>query len=904
MIKLYLKGKEVPNYKDWSLFNNADNDQIILSVEYHSGKKFALSFDQCRVFPCYEVSGDLLFYKNSRCSRQIKSALAVGEKYLIVKYSNSDKPYILNLKDAHISESSDISSDDVYGYFRGIATERVSIAVGENKLIAENIDRQFDKVVAFKDSALQAYLTKDVAKREGLSSLVFPFGINESQLKAVTQAFKSQISVIEGPPGTEKTQTILNIISNIIVNGGTCAIVSNNNPAVENVYEKLEKVNLDFLVAKLGNDKNKKLFFDSIKYEKPKDYNSVSIQQIDSSLKTLTKYLKVKNEYSQIISEIDEIEIEKKYLEDWYNDSITNEFTMTMKKQSSAKAIELLTYLRSLPESSLTFLNKIKLLVSYRIIKSDFLNVSDERLLYIFRLQLNFYNSLLKEKKDEQKSLENLLKSIRYDEILENLKKDSLDFLYGYIDNQMPNKATSFTDKNYRKEFDSFTKAFPVIGSSTHSLLNSIADGALLDYVIIDEASQQDLVPGILCFACARNVIVVGDRKQLPHIPTPSKLKCPNELYDCEKYSLLDSICEIFANDIPRTLLKEHYRCHPKIIKFCNKQFYDNQLIPMTIDKGEDALTLVITALGNHMRHNANLREIESIQKTHKLAGYLSDDKGFISPYNAQIKLAHKLLSPEIKKDTIHKFQGRECSEIIFSTVLDKKVCSRAQIDFVDNASLINVAVSRAIHKFTLVTGNNVFADNNKYIAALVRYMKYYANDHDIFDSPVISAFDLLYSEYDKSLSKLQSKLRKGDSTYKSEQIIAAILRDILEQEEFTSLVAYKQIYLKQLVKIDNEVFTSRETSFINKGASCDFVIYFKTGKNPISVIEVDGGYHDLPKQQERDLLKNSILGKANIPLLRLPTTASDIELKIIQHLRNCIKDSVDEIELGDFDEE
>ncbi|MEG0469389.1 MAG: hypothetical protein RR562_05710, partial [Longicatena sp.] len=178
MIKLYLKGKEVPNYKDWSLFNNADNDQIILSVEYHSGKKFALSFDQCRVFPCYEVSGDLLFYKNSRCSRQIKSALAVGEKYLIVKYSNSDKPYILNLKDAHISESSDISSDDVYGYFRGIATERVSIAVGENKLIAENIDRQFDKVVAFKDSALQAYLTKDVAKREGLSSLVFPFGIN------------------------------------------------------------------------------------------------------------------------------------------------------------------------------------------------------------------------------------------------------------------------------------------------------------------------------------------------------------------------------------------------------------------------------------------------------------------------------------------------------------------------------------------------------------------------------------------------------------------------------------------------------------------------------------------------------------------------------------------------------
>ena len=108
------------------------------------------------------------------------------------------------------------------------------------------------------------------------------------------------------------------------------------------------------------------------------------------------------------------------------------------------------------------------------------------------------------------------------------------------------------------------------------------------------------------------------------------------------------------------------------------------------------------------------------------------------------MNLAGKYLPEEFARATIHKFQGRECKEIIFSTVLDKKKSNQASIDFVDNPHLVNVAVSRAINKFTLVTGNQVFTKNNKSLAALVRYIKYYASDQYIYDSPVISAFDLL----------------------------------------------------------------------------------------------------------------------------------------------------------------
>ena len=68
----------------------------------------------------------------------------------------------------------------------------------------------------------------------------------------------------------------------------------------------------------------------------------------------------------------------------------------------------------------------------------------------------------------------------------------------------------------------------------------------------------------------------------MAHIPVALGLSAPAEAYDCERYSLLDSCIKVFKETLPRTLLKEHYRCHPRIIQFCNQQFYDNALVPMT----------------------------------------------------------------------------------------------------------------------------------------------------------------------------------------------------------------------------------------------------------------------------------------------------------------------------------
>ena len=341
---------------------------------------------------------------------------------------------------------------------------------------------------------------------------------------------------------------------------------------------------------------------------------------------------------------------------------------------------------------------------------------------------------------------------------------------------------------------------------------------------------------------------------------------------------------------MPRTLLKEHYRCHPRIIQFCNQQFYDNALVPMTQDNGEAPLRLVVTAKGNHTRQNTNLRELDSLLKVledeGEPVGLDRDGRGFIAPFRAQVNLSGTRLPADFVKDTVHKFQGRECDEIVFSTVLDKKRYNqeRKRLDFVDDPRMINVAVSRAKHRFTLVTGDEVFTSNNGHIAALMRYVAYYAQDEQIVRAPVVSAFDLLYREYDQSLARLNARLWSADSRYKSEQIAAQLLREALSDPSCQALRCHDQVKLDQVASPSNPNLTQRERTFMAR-ASCDFVIYFKVGKTPLGVIEVDGSSHDRPDQAARDALKNSILAKSDLAILRLRTIESGIEEKIARFL-------------------
>ncbi|WP_158901736.1 AAA domain-containing protein [Burkholderia sp. L27(2015)] len=892
MVSIYVCGEDrTQQISDWKIGWSDKDEALVLTCIFPSRKRFIRPISDCSVVPTRELGKAFLRKKGSSVSQDVDNAVIYGERYAAIQYPGGSKIYVHKLDDIEFVSQTTMKDEPIFQYFVAVAQARAdSGASADQARIAANVVSQLKRLPSCAETALHAYCTRSNGRQESEGSLIYPFGVNESQLKAVEQAFTSQVSLIEGPPGTGKTQTILNIIANILVREKTVAVLSNNNAAVENVYEKLGKSGFDYLVARLGSKENREDFFARIvpvPSGEPKP--APAIEDIQTILAQLKQLLFAHNTAAQLQAEIGELHIERRYLRQWQQENgVQAPLSLDKYGLSPRKTADLMAYLSHLATKRIGIRDRIELLFNFRILRVRPFDDVGRRQSVFHALQMHYYDTALREKEAALAVCRESLARGNFTALLETLKAGSMKYLKRHLSAHVQD-AQTLDSATYKQNFDAFVRRYPIIGSGTHSIVNSIALNAVLDYVIIDEASQQDIVPGILAFGCAKNVVVVGDSRQLAHIPVNLGLAAPADDYDCEKYSLLDSCIGVFKEALPTTLLKEHYRCHPRIIQFCNQQFYDNALVPMTQDGGEEALRLIVTAKGNHARKNTNLRELDSLLKVLDDEGESvwqgEDGRGFIAPFRAQVVLSGTHLPADFVKDTVHKFQGRECDEIVFSTVLDKKRVNQARLDFVDDPRMVNVAVSRAKNRFTLVTGDEVFTTNNGHIAALVRYVEYYADEKQVLRAPVVSAFDLLYKEYDHSLQRLNARLRLDDSRFKSEQIIAQVLREALSEESCRALTFHSQVALNQIASSNNAALTVQEQAFMKNRASCDFVIYFKVGKMPLGVIEVDGGFHEKPEQTERDALKNSILEKSHLPLLRMQTIESRIEEKVTRFL-------------------
>jgi hypothetical protein len=136
----------------------------------------------------------------------------------------------------------------------------------------------------------------------------------------------------------------------------------------------------------------------------------------------------------------------------------------------------------------------------------------------VLRIQRLYYEKKIAELERQVEQLTTTLESKKFDalradqaRLSRQLLRDALRTRYGSL------SRTVYTSR-YRQKFGQFTDDYPLILSTCHSLQNSIGRSALLDYLIIDEASQVDLVTVSPALACARNLIVVGDLEQLPPV--------------------------------------------------------------------------------------------------------------------------------------------------------------------------------------------------------------------------------------------------------------------------------------------------------------------------------------------------------------------------------------------------
>lgn len=762
----------------------------------------------------------------------------------------------------------------LWDYLRKLADETGLMADDKTNLLS----KQYELVDVKRDNVPLAQFLGDKTKlrTDRLPKQVYyAFGCNTSQKKAVEAALTHQVSVIQGPPGTGKTQTILNIIANLLIAGKTVLVVSNNNSAVNNVAEKLEREGLGFIVAKLGSAQKKEEF---VADQQPLpdmsswhiDASSSVKQWVKDALNNVSQGFSAQLRQAELRAEYDALLKEATYNEKLATNSIDCDWLYS---KSSSKIMELLSYyqIRQSKQIPSVFF-RIKWALKLGLPMFSFLqkDVSD----VIASLENAYYIVRKAEIEKELQSVESTLQSVDIKENLRLLRAYSLQILKNEIaEHYRADTRTAFTIKNIKAKTEDLLREYPVVLSTTYSAKSCISKDMVFDYVIMDEASQVDIKTGALALSCAMNAVIVGDDKQLPNVVSQEEALAlqaiqltykVDDRYNEITHSFLQSCVEVFK-DIPVTLLREHYRCHPKIIEFCNQHFYNGELVAMTDDNGEDnVLQVVQTVEGNHARGHFNQREIDVIVQEVLPQCADSGSIGIITPYRQQADEINKALGKDIAS-TVHKYQGRECDTIIMSMVDNKPT------EFSDDPNLLNVAISRAkTHLYVVTNSNKMPKESN--LAQLIDYVRY--NNFEVRQSEVSSVFDLLYKQYtSQRLDSLANKPVVSD--YISENLFYNTLMEAITALGLVHIDVLCHYPVVRFIS-DWSVLTEEEKAFAsNRLSHVDFLVYNSLTKRPLLAIEVDGWYYHKRQggQVTRDALKDKLLAKFGLPLHRILTT-------------------------------
>ena len=885
-----------------SIFLNEDADRYNITFANTPEKIYPYKKDRILYIqgPKEIETKDFIFFKGKECLTNVKRILLFND-FVKIQYENGTrKSYnrgdilkVENLRnDAKVSEALkyliDVSRDN-------------EVESNESKEDPSFLEELLTKLEVREDSALAVFLREGVKPKEIeiVAPLIAPFSANESQIKSIWNGLRSQVSIIEGPPGTGKTQTILNIIANLLVRDKTVAVVSGNNEATQNVYEKMEKEGLAEFCAILGNKERRERFF-SVEHTKERFENmpkpnipSPDDETIRRLLKDAIVLYRANIKKAKIRAEIRELEVEK-----YANDSsftglkiakIPRSFS---KELSSSQCLRYADYIEKLySREGPNLIKKIKMLMRFGLWpKRDF---SSSNLVDYF--QNRYYKEKLREDKECLKELVEKYTKSKETKAFKEFYLNSKKKLFDCLETKCKSLGDCDFDIQTYRNSSKFYNHFPVVLSTTHSIQYCTQKHRLFDYIIVDEASQVGLTSAVLALAACENVIIVGDSKQLPHV-VPSNLEgaldCIREKYklpnfiDYRKYSLLESIKARFGSSVPSTLLNEHYRCDPDIIGFCNKRFYNNSLVIQSVHKERRAIEIV--ECPSHSEHN-RMNDMQATTIADEMLPQIENKKdvGIVAPYRNQVNLIQqKIGNNEILVDTVHKFQGKERSVMILSTTSDRTrfYDDPEHIDFLNNCNLINVAISRAKDKLFVVASEEALRQENTLINDFYKYCQYNLKDYGFEKSKITSVFDLMYSDYNKEQkAKLKTKVSKFDS----ENIIYDLLNKLCKSGEFGSISVLFNYPLRKIVDA-NLINDKADKAFVlHPNTHCDFVVYNLLDKSVRLVVEVDGKQHDLNLQKMRDARKDRVLSHAGIRIIRIETSSVKVEEKLRQALKS-----------------
>ena len=146
----------------------------------------------------------------------------------------------------------------------------------------------------------EAFREEDIDSRLEYQNMYQVLDADSSQIAAIQDVKAGRNLVVEGPPGTGKSQTIVNLIAELLAEGKSVLFVSEKMAALDVVKDRLTAVGLGKFVLELHSHKTrrKKFLKDLQKATNVRAQEPLNIDQTIRKLETLRRQL---DDYSQII---------------------------------------------------------------------------------------------------------------------------------------------------------------------------------------------------------------------------------------------------------------------------------------------------------------------------------------------------------------------------------------------------------------------------------------------------------------------------------------------------------------------------------------------------------------------------------------------------------------------------
>jgi len=575
---------------------------FLLKVEFEENNQ---SFQLSLVKEWPKINDGILkrFAKTFEERIQIIDSIGLSDAEIIpdnglIEYWNRLKKLYSDLPEI-VFEVSNFSNINAEGFYNIPLIIVANTAKYNRQLLKElRFLKESNNLSKSKGTSLDSLINGNVdSKRKDFQiSQITP--LNRSQRKATLDAFNNSISVITGPPGTGKSQVVLNILVNAFENNQSVLFTSKNNKAVDVVCERILRSVKFPINLRLGSKTENR------------DYTTEFLDLLDTVLsggdkdavitdynRTKRIYDTIKSNYYKLLNNLDEIVATRNRINKLDEEIEKYESIIDKNIFSRAKEIK---YIKSpfidLAKKELSLLKSNNWPLSYKMFKI-FSKIYPFKKIHQYLLECNnlinqilpFPESVTTDLVFYESYLQNFLKIYDYIKIyneltllrnnenlnnisqltdqLEKLEKDFVEASKRYIEalgryriinlsNEDRRSLTNYYsvvkslsgeypgDKAYgqlkrqqEKLFESVSRVLPV-----WSVTNLSVGGHFpfipnaFDILIIDESSQSDIASSLPLLFRSKNAVIIGDPQQLKHISSISKAQ-DNRLM--QKYNLI-----------------------------------------------------------------------------------------------------------------------------------------------------------------------------------------------------------------------------------------------------------------------------------------------------------------------------------------------------------------------------